>query len=59
MRERVNEIPKDKKIILLCTSGNRSFECQLIMREAGIENAYNIQGGTGLLDLWGIKIGKD
>lgn len=59
IRKRLNEIPTDKKILIVCTSGNRSFESQLVMNNAGINNSLVLQGGTGFLRLWGYDIDND
>ncbi len=41
----VKELPKDKKIIFVCRSGNRSGQAQRIAQQAGYNNTYNMQGG--------------
>lgn len=41
----VKELPKDKKVYLVCRSGNRSAQAQRIAQQAGYENTYNMQGG--------------
>lgn len=46
LEARVDEIPKDKSIILcLCRSGNRSKVCAEILKNHGFENIYNVKGG--------------
>lgn len=37
-KERMNEVPKDKKLILLCSSGTRSYEALLLLKHAGYTN---------------------
>ncbi|OIP97030.1 MAG: pyridine nucleotide-disulfide oxidoreductase [Syntrophobacteraceae bacterium CG2_30_61_12] len=55
--ERLAEVPKDKRLVLVCNSGVRSYEALLQLRHAGITNAANLQGGVaaikqaGLVDL--------
>lgn len=44
-RERISEIPKDKKVYLHCRSGQRSYNAVLILNNLGFRNAYNISGG--------------
>lgn len=44
-RERINEIPKDKKVYIHCRSGQRSYNAVLILNNLGYTNAYNISGG--------------
>jgi rhodanese-related sulfurtransferase len=43
--EEIEKLPKDKDYYVYCRSGRRSeMACQL-MNKAGIENAYNLEGG--------------
>jgi rhodanese-related sulfurtransferase len=43
--EEIEQLPKDKDYYVYCRSGRRSeMACQL-MNKAGIENAYNLEGG--------------
>ncbi len=50
----MDEVPKDKKLLLMCNSGVRSYEALLQLKEAGIDNAFNIQGGMAALKRSGI-----
>ncbi len=54
MQEHVDEIPRDKQIVLLCNTGGRSYEAQVKLDKAGISNTVNLQGGWGNLRLWGL-----
>ena len=50
LQARIAEIPRDKPLLLVCGSGPRSYEAQLIMRSQGINNdTKNIQGGIGMI----------
>lgn len=42
---RVNEVPRDKKIVVVCRSGNRSQEGRDILLNAGFENVTSMNGG--------------
>ncbi|SDG82757.1 rhodanese-like domain-containing protein [Psychroflexus sediminis] len=43
--QEIEQLPKDKHYYVYCRSGRRSeMACQL-MNRAGIENAYNLEGG--------------
>lgn len=46
LQQRVNEIPKDKTVIVVCATGNRSRSGAQIIKNAGVEDVYNLQGGT-------------
>ena len=54
---RTSEIPKDKRLLVVCNSGVRSFEALRQLETAGLCNAINLQGGlaalkkSGALDL--------
>lgn len=49
IRNRLDEIPKDKKIVLVCNTGGRSYESQVILRHAGFLEPVNLQGGMGFI----------
>lgn len=44
LANRLNEIPKDKTVVAVCRSGNRSGQATEILRQAGFD-AHNMQGG--------------
>jgi rhodanese-related sulfurtransferase len=41
---RLNEIPKDKTVVAVCRSGNRSGQATQLLRQAGFD-AHNMAGG--------------
>ncbi|SHH02738.1 FAD-dependent oxidoreductase [Tepidibacter thalassicus] len=45
LRERLDEIPKDKPVYLHCRSGQRSYNAVLALQNLGFKNIYNISGG--------------
>ncbi|EGO64650.1 rhodanese-like domain-containing protein [Acetonema longum] len=45
LESRLREIPKDKKVLLICRSGNRSSQGTKLLRAKGFSNVYNITGG--------------
>lgn len=49
IKDRLDEIPRDKKIVLLCNTGGRSYESQIILRHAGFLEPVNLQGGMGFV----------
>ncbi len=51
LQERLGEIPTDEPLIVICSSGVRSFEAQVLLRQKGIANVKNVQGGTALVEL--------
>ena len=44
LRERTNEIPKDKPVYLHCRTGQRSYNATLALQNLGFNNVYNITG---------------
>lgn len=45
IRARINEVPKGRTIVLICNSGLRSYEAQLILDELGVHNTKTVSGG--------------
>ena len=45
LRERVNEIPKDRIVYLQCRSGQRSYNACLLLQNLGYTNVVNVTGG--------------
>jgi NADPH-dependent 2,4-dienoyl-CoA reductase/sulfur reductase-like enzyme/rhodanese-related sulfurtransferase len=57
LKHRLAEIPPDKRLLVVCNSGVRSYEALRQLETAGLTNAVNLQGGlaalkkSGALDL--------
>jgi NADPH-dependent 2,4-dienoyl-CoA reductase/sulfur reductase-like enzyme/rhodanese-related sulfurtransferase len=57
LKHRLTEIPRDKRLLVVCNSGVRSYEALRQLETVGLCNAVNLQGGvaalkkSGLLDL--------
>ncbi|WP_440945790.1 rhodanese-like domain-containing protein [Methanosarcina sp. T3] len=45
LEARINEVPKDKKILVYCRTGHRSTSASNILVAAGYSDVYNMQGG--------------
>ena len=45
LRDRLDEVPKDKPVMALCRSGKRSALAVSILKKSGIERVANIKGG--------------
>ena len=56
LKKRISEVPKDKKIVLICNTGVRSYEAQLILKNHGYDNTWNLQGGMAAVKDWGLDI---
>jgi NADPH-dependent 2,4-dienoyl-CoA reductase/sulfur reductase-like enzyme/rhodanese-related sulfurtransferase len=59
LRERLDEIPRDRKIVLVCNAGNRSYESQITLRQAGFTEPVNLQGGMGVIKQTGFDPAKN
>lgn len=42
---RLDEIPQDQKVLVICRSGRRSAQATSLLRSKGFEQAVNIEGG--------------
>lgn len=54
---RLNELPKDKTIVAVCRSGNRSGQATELLRQQGF-NAHNMQGGMLAWQAAGLEVEK-
>jgi rhodanese-related sulfurtransferase len=46
LRRRIQEIPKDKKIVTLCKAGLRAYEAQTILEGSGFKDVRIMDGGV-------------
>ena len=56
LRSRIKEVPEDKRIVLICNTGVRSYEAQVTLDQADIRDTYNLQGGVAALKKWGLDL---
>ncbi len=56
LAQRLNEVPRDKPLILICNSGVRSYEAQVFLAASGIEETYNLAGGVAAVKMSGEPI---
>lgn len=45
LRDRLHELPSDKKITVYCQKGLRGYVAQRILSQRGFPNTYNLKGG--------------
>ncbi len=45
LEDRINEIPRDKEIVMVCLSGERSLRTTYYLMNAGYQNVYNMRDG--------------
>ncbi len=45
LAQRIGELPKDRPIVAMCRSGNRSKVAVSLLQRAGVADVYNLEGG--------------
>ncbi len=58
LNKRIGEVPRDKRLLLVCNSGARSYEAMRSLDRAGITNTVNVQGGVALMKKSGVLKGE-
>jgi rhodanese-related sulfurtransferase len=53
LREKLNELPRDKDILAFCKLSMRGYEAQLILNTAGFDRVSFIEGG---LTAWPFEV---
>ncbi len=48
LRDRLDEIPKDRKVLLFCNTGFQSYVSSRILFQKGYKNVYSLAGGIEL-----------
>jgi rhodanese-related sulfurtransferase len=56
LRRRLPEVPRHKPLLLICNSGLRSYEAQIILDQAGITQTQNLNGGLVALKKAGLDL---
>jgi len=54
LRERMEELPKDKEIVVFCHSGKRSYTAERMLKQQGYK-AKNLSGGYSLFEIFNRK----
>jgi NADPH-dependent 2,4-dienoyl-CoA reductase/sulfur reductase-like enzyme/rhodanese-related sulfurtransferase/two-component sensor histidine kinase len=56
IRRRIEEIPRDRSVVLVCDTGARSYQASLILRANGYANVRILEGG---LKMWPFQVARD
>lgn len=56
LSQRVNEVPRDKEILLICQSGSRSMHAASMLQQANISQVFNVTGGTTVWQMHGLPM---
>ncbi|MFX1237467.1 MAG: CoA-disulfide reductase [Promethearchaeota archaeon] len=51
LRNRINEVPKDKNIYVFCEVGYRAYLATRLLKQIGYENVSNLTGGYKLFEM--------
>ena len=54
--EKLDEIPKDRPVVLICNTGARSYEAQIMLTDRGYEDVTNVQGGMAAIKKYGVEL---
>jgi NADPH-dependent 2,4-dienoyl-CoA reductase/sulfur reductase-like enzyme/rhodanese-related sulfurtransferase len=54
LKKRMGEVPREKRLVVVCNSGVRSYEALRQLESAGVCNAVNLQGGVAALKKTGM-----
>jgi len=54
--ERMHELPKEKPVVVICASGNRSAMAATALAKAGFDTVYNFSGGMGAWQGGGLPV---
>lgn len=57
LSQRVQEIPEDREVLLICQSGHRSMQAAHFLQHHGRNNVVNVTGGTTLWRLHKLPLG--
>ncbi len=45
IQQNIDKINKDKEVVIMCRSGNRSGKVVMFLEQQGFDNLYNLEGG--------------
>lgn len=53
LAERLDEIPEDRDVVVVCHAGRRSLDAVAFLRSRGLERSMSLRGG---LETWALRI---
>jgi len=56
LRERLAEVPRDKKLVLMCNTGARSYEALITLAHMGFKQVVSVEGGMAAVGAAGIEV---
>ncbi|GAC1657345.1 MAG: rhodanese-like domain-containing protein [Ktedonobacteraceae bacterium] len=58
LQQRVDEIPGNREVLLICQSGHRSMQAAKFLQQHGKTQVVNITGGTTVWQMHGLPMGQ-
>jgi NADPH-dependent 2,4-dienoyl-CoA reductase/sulfur reductase-like enzyme/rhodanese-related sulfurtransferase len=55
VRDRVGDIPRDRKLIIICDAGTRSYEVQVFLQSEGVSETLVLGGGFNVISRLGVQ----
>ena len=59
LRQRVDEVPEGREVLLICQSGHRSMQAAKLLQQQGKTHVVNVTGGTTVWQMHGLPMGQD
>lgn len=56
LRDRLAEVPRDKKVLLVCNTGARSYEALVTLAHMGFQQVFSVEGGMAAVKAAGIDV---
>jgi len=56
LRSRLAEVPRDKKLVLMCNTGARSYEALVTLAHMGFSEVVSVEGGMAAVKAAGVDI---
>jgi rhodanese-related sulfurtransferase len=58
LEQNINKIPKDKKVVVHCAAGKRSARACEMLKDKGLKELYNLEGGINKWQAEGYPVEK-
>lgn len=58
LEQNINKIPKDKKVVVHCAKGKRSAKACEMLKDKGLKELYNVEGGMNQWKSEGFPVDK-
>ena len=56
LRDHLDELPRDRKILVYCQKGQRGYLAACVLKGYGFENVVNLRGGFAQAQLHGFAV---